>query len=64
MSFDPAADRLRQDRGPYPIHLDADNRPSTLPPGLELIVVKDIRDTARVTGTPKEAGTYTFRIDV
>ncbi len=38
--------------------------PATLPPGLELIVVKDVKDTARITGVPEKAGTYTFRIDV
>ena len=38
--------------------------PATLPPGLELIIVKDVADTARITGTPENAGTYTFRIDV
>ncbi len=36
----------------------------TLPPGLELTILKDVRDTAEITGTPEKAGTYTFRIDV
>ena len=38
--------------------------PATLPPGLELIIVKDGANTARITGVPEKAGTYTFRIDV
>ncbi len=38
--------------------------PETLPPGLELVIVKEVHDTAKITGTPKEAGTYTFHIDV
>src|SRR5512138_684098 len=38
--------------------------PETLPLGLELIIVKDVHDTAKITGTPEKAGTYTFRIDV
>jgi hypothetical protein len=38
--------------------------PKTLPPGLELTIVKDVRDTAKIAGTPEKAGTYTFRIDV
>lgn len=38
--------------------------PETLPPGLELIIVKEVHDTAKITGTPQKAGTYTFRIDV
>ncbi|HSB00207.1 MAG TPA: Ig domain-containing protein [Anaerolineales bacterium] len=38
--------------------------PDTLPPGLELVIVKEGKDTARITGTPEKAGTYTFRVDV
>jgi hypothetical protein len=38
--------------------------PETLPPGLELTIVENVHDTARITGTPEKAGTYTFRIDV
>jgi hypothetical protein len=39
-------------------------KPETLPPGLELVIVEGVADTARITGTPAKAGTYTFRIDV
>ncbi len=38
--------------------------PNTLPPGLELIFSKDVKDTARITGIPEKTGTYTFRVDV
>ena len=34
-----------------------------LPPGLELVYVK-AEDTAKITGTPTEAGTFTFTISV
>ncbi len=35
----------------------------TLPPGLELVYVQ-AEDTAKITGTPTEAGTSTFTISV
>ncbi len=38
--------------------------PAILPPGLELVIVKEVKDTARITGIPEKAGAYTFRIDV
>ncbi len=38
--------------------------PETLPPGLELLIVDDLEDTARITGVPEKAGTYTFTINV
>jgi hypothetical protein len=38
--------------------------PDTLPSGLELVFDEDGTDTARITGIPEEAGTYSFHIDV
>jgi hypothetical protein len=38
--------------------------PDTLPPGLELVFDEEGTDTARITGIPEEAGTYSFYIDV
>jgi hypothetical protein len=38
--------------------------PNILPPGLELIILEDVADTARITGVPEKAGTYTFTINV
>ncbi len=38
--------------------------PETLPPGLELIIVEGVADTAKITGIPEKVGTYTFAIDV
>jgi len=35
-----------------------------LPPGLELVIVENVADTARITGTPEKAGTFTFTINV
>jgi len=38
--------------------------PDTLPPGLELVIVEEVADTARIIGIPEEAGTYTFSVQV
>ena len=38
--------------------------PKMLPLGLELVIVEDVADTARITGVPEKAGTYTFTINV
>jgi len=38
--------------------------PTVLPPGLELVIVENVADTARITGTPEKAGTFTFTINV
>jgi len=38
--------------------------PDTLPPGLELAIEEEVADTAKITGIPEEAGTYTFTVSV
>ncbi|MBI5839753.1 MAG: hypothetical protein HZB19_06595 [Chloroflexi bacterium] len=38
--------------------------PERLPLGLELVMAEDVGDTARITGTPEELGTFTFVVSV
>jgi hypothetical protein len=74
LKFDPPTLPPAQLGVPYEVEIKiSENRtpagdfsvaPDALPPGLELIKVEDVPDTARITGTPTQAGTYTFTISV
>ncbi len=74
LKFDPPSMPAAKVGVPYEVEIKvSENRtpvgdfsiaPNTLPPGLELVIQKDVLDTAKITGTPTQAGTYTFTISV
>ncbi|MEW6403269.1 MAG: Ig domain-containing protein, partial [Chloroflexota bacterium] len=72
LKFDPQSLPDAQVGVPYEVEIrvsenvtpvgDFSVEPNTLPPGLELAIVEEVEDTARITGIPEEPGTYTFTI--
>jgi len=74
LKFDPPSMPAAKVGTPYEVEIKvSENRtpvgdfsvaPDALPPGLELVIVEAVPDTAKITGTPTQAGTYTFTISV
>ena len=74
LKFDPPSLPAAKVGEPYEVEINVtENRtpvgnfsvaPNTLPPGLELEIVEAVADTARISGMPEQAGTYTFAVSV
>jgi hypothetical protein len=73
LKFEPAALPAAKVGAPYEAEIlitqadtpagDISISEGALPPGLELVKVED-KDAARITGTPQQAGTYSFTVYV